>query len=84
MLYVYMGVQFLTPQTPRRKSRYAILINQSTNQPPLWGANTYIFAEKLWAMLLRCSPPRTACFISELTVEPLQAVFACISHANAF
>ena len=43
-----MGEQFLTPQTPRRKSRYAILINQSTNQPPLWGANTYIFVGKLW------------------------------------
>ena len=24
------------------------------------------------------SPPRTACFISELTVEPLQAVCVCV------
>ena len=43
-----MGVQILTSRPHAENRDMLILINQSTNQPPIWGANTYIFAEKPW------------------------------------
>ena len=43
-----MGEQILTSRPHPKNRDSLILINQSTNQPPLWGTNTYIFVGKLW------------------------------------